>query len=79
MNLFNLSLEEMLCFFAVLIRYSVLFSLLPWIGDRAVPAPVKVLLALSVSILVFPMLVRTGQIQIDDAKQWGRPFINEPL
>lgn len=72
MSLFNFNIEELYTFFAVLMRYSVLFSVLPFVGDRVVPAPVKVLLAFSVSIALFPALVATGSIHPGDAVVWAR-------
>ncbi|MGZ6370627.1 MAG: flagellar biosynthetic protein FliR [Bdellovibrionota bacterium] len=72
MSLFNFDLEEMLTFFAVLVRYSVLMSVLPFVGDRFVPVPVKVLLSLVISIALFPALIKTGQIHPGDAIIWGR-------
>ncbi len=71
MYLFQFSNEEMLTFFAVLVRYSVLFALIPFVGDRFVPAPVKVLLALSVTMVAFPQLVHTGVVNVEAAKAWG--------
>lgn len=71
MSLFNFNMEEMLTFIAVLLRYSVLFSVLPFIGDRMIPAPVKVLLGLSVTITLFPPLVRSGLIRPSEARIWG--------
>lgn len=71
MGLFNFSQEEMLSFFAVLVRYSVLVSVLPFVGDRFVPGPVKVLLALAMTLVLFPMLVARGQIHPTLALTWG--------
>jgi flagellar biosynthetic protein FliR len=71
LSLFNFNQEELLTFFAVLVRYSVLFSVLPFIGDHYVPAPVKVLLSLAVSVALFPGLIATGAIHTADAAIWG--------
>ncbi|MGK5081703.1 flagellar biosynthetic protein FliR [Bdellovibrionota bacterium FG-1] len=74
MNLFNLSQitqEEILTFFAVLMRYSVLIAVLPFTGDRVVPVPVKVLLALATSLALFPALVSGGTVRPGDAAVWG--------
>src|SRR6478735_6529521 len=71
MSLFNFSQEELLCFFAVLVRYSVLMTVLPFVGDRAVPAPIKLLLSLAITIALYPALVRRGQIQPGGALIWG--------
>jgi flagellar biosynthetic protein FliR len=70
-NLFNFSQEEMLSFFAVLIRFSVLFAVLPFVGDNVIPAPVKVLLALATSIALFPALISTGAVHPAQAGHWG--------
>lgn len=71
MDLFNFSLEEVLSFFAVLVRYSVLMAVLPFVGDRMVPMPVKILLALAISIALYPALVAKGQIVPGEALAWG--------
>ncbi|MDR3606771.1 MAG: flagellar biosynthetic protein FliR [Oligoflexia bacterium] len=71
MSLFNFNMEELLTFFAVLVRYSVLFSVLPFVGDNHVPAPVKILLSLSASMALFPGLVASGVIHPSDASVWG--------
>lgn len=71
MSLFNFNHEEMLTFFAVLVRYSVLISVLPFLGDRFVPAPLKVLLSLALTIALFPALVSSGMVRPGDAVAWG--------
>lgn len=71
MSLFNFNQEEMLTFFAVLVRYSVLFAVLPFVGDRYVPAPVKILLALAVTMALFPGLVASGQVRPGEAIAWA--------
>lgn len=70
-SFFNFNQEEMLTFFAVLVRYSVLVSVLPFVGDRSVPTPVKILLSLALSIALFPMLVARGHVQPGQAALWG--------
>lgn len=71
MNLFQFSPNEMITFFAVLVRYSILFSLLPLVGEKAVPATVKILLSLSVSICLYPGLIKSGVIHPEAASQWS--------
>jgi flagellar biosynthetic protein FliR len=71
MSLFNFNQEELMCFFAVLVRYSVLIAVLPFTGDVQIPAPVKVLLSLAVSIALFPTLVASGQVRPADAAVWS--------
>ncbi|MFL5815742.1 MAG: flagellar biosynthetic protein FliR [Bdellovibrionia bacterium] len=71
MSLFNFNQEELMCFFAVLVRYSVLIAVLPFTGDVQVPAPVKVLLSLAVSIALFPTLLASGQVRPSDAAVWS--------
>ena len=71
MSLFNFSPEEMFTFFAVLVRFSVLFSVLPIIGDRFVPMPAKILFSLAVTIALYPALVNRGQIHPMDAAVWS--------
>lgn len=72
MSLFNFDQEQILTFFAVLVRFSVLFSILPFLGDRFVPTPIKVLLSLAVTIALFPALVSTGAVRPGDSLVWAR-------
>lgn len=71
MGLFNFSQEELLTFFAVLVRYSVLIAVLPFVGDKFAPVPVKILFSLLVTIVLFPALVSGGQINPGEAIAWG--------
>ncbi|MCM2277225.1 MAG: flagellar biosynthetic protein FliR [Oligoflexia bacterium] len=71
MSLFNFNQEEALTFFAVLVRYSVLLSILPFVGDRFVPGAVKILLSLAVTFALFPALVNGGQVRPGEAQLWG--------
>ncbi len=71
MSLFNFSLSELFTFFAVLVRFSVVIAVLPFVGDRLIPAPVKILLALVVTISLFPSLVSSGLIHPSDAVRWA--------
>jgi flagellar biosynthetic protein FliR len=70
-SLFDFSQEEMLSFFAVLVRFSVLMAILPFVGDKVVPTPVKILLSLSITIALFPMLVARGNVNPAQAAVWG--------
>lgn len=70
-DLFNFSQEEILCFFAVLVRFSVLMAVLPFVGDRMVSTPIKILLSLATTLALFPALVARGNINIADAAVWG--------
>lgn len=71
MALFNFNNYEILTLFAVLVRFSILFALFPWLGDRVVPAPVKVLLPLLISLMLFPSLVASGMVRPDEARYWS--------
>ena len=68
---FGFSPEELLVFFAVLVRFATLSAVLPIIGDRMVPSQVKILFGLAVSIALFPSLVKAGDVKIGDAYVWG--------
>ena len=65
------STNELLCFFMVLVRISTLMSLLPIFGDKAVPATVKILLSLSFSAILFPILRGNGAIDVSAAAEWS--------
>ena len=71
-GLFDFSEAQTFAFFAVLVRYSTLMAILPVTGDRMVPTPVKVLLALAISLVCFPGLVSSGKISITDAQVWSQ-------
>jgi flagellar biosynthesis protein FliR len=72
MSLFNLNLPEIMTFFAVLVRFSILMSVLPFVGDRLVPMLVKILLGLVLTLSLFPILVSSGQIHPSEAEIWGK-------
>lgn len=67
----NWSAEELLCFFMVLMRMSTLIVLLPIFGDRTVPGPVKILLSVTFSAILFPILKNNGAINVQDAVIWS--------
>lgn len=71
MSIFNFNIEEIICFFAVLVRFSVLLSVLPFFGDKMIPLPVRILLSLSISIVMFPILVAGHYVRPKDAQFWG--------
>lgn len=70
-GLFTYDQNEMLTFFAVLVRFSILVTILPFVGDMAVPMPVKALMALGVSLVLYPVLVADGQVRPAEAAVWG--------
>lgn len=70
-DVFQFSQEEVLTFFCVLIRFSIITAVMPFFGDWAVPVPVKVLFGLAITIMVFPVLVSTGQVRPGDAVVWS--------
>jgi flagellar biosynthetic protein FliR len=65
------STEELLSFFMVFVRMSVLMALVPLFGDKVIPAPVKILLSLTFSVVLFPILRANGVVQVQDAVQYG--------
>ena len=71
MTPFDFDQNELLSFFAVLVRYSVLVSVLPFVGDRAIPMPVKVLFSVAITLVLFPALVRTGLVIPAQAEVWS--------
>ena len=72
MSLFNFNAEELMSFFAVLIRMSTLIVVLPFFGDKVVPASLKILLSFAISICVFPALVAQGLIHPGAAAAWSQ-------
>ncbi len=71
MSLFNFNLAEVLSFFAVLVRFTTLFAVLPITGDRMVLQPLKLLLGMAVTLLLFPSLVRSHAIEVRAAWLWS--------
>ncbi|NDG85540.1 MAG: flagellar biosynthetic protein FliR [Proteobacteria bacterium] len=65
------STAELLSFFMVLIRISTLVMLLPVFGDKVVPSTVKILLSLTFSAVLFPVLKSSGMIRLRDAEIWS--------
>jgi flagellar biosynthetic protein FliR len=68
---FSFNQLDALSFFGVLTRTSILVSVLPFYGDRTIPGPIKILLALALSMLLFPVLVAQGRIVPEDAINWA--------
>lgn len=68
---FDFDQNEMLSFFAVLVRYSIVVAVLPFLGDKVVPMPVKVLFSVAVTLVLFPALVRTGLVVPAEAQGWS--------
>lgn len=71
LSLNALNNEEILTFFAVLVRFATIFAVAPFLGDRTIPNPVKILLSLSVTICLFPSLVKHGFVRPGEAIGWG--------
>lgn len=71
MDIFQLNEEEILCFFAVLVRFTTLVVALPMFGDKFVPSPVKILFGLILSVVIYPGLVANRVINPGDAVVWG--------
>ena len=71
MGFFQPNEEEILTFFAVLVRFGTMMAVLPFVGDTLIPPMVKVLLSLAVSAVLYPMLVGSGQVHPGEAAAWG--------
>ncbi len=67
----SFSIAEILLFFAVLVRMSVMVAIVPFLGDRTVPTPVKILFSLAVTFSLFPTLIHLDYIHVDEAARWG--------
>ncbi|MCM0605715.1 MAG: flagellar biosynthetic protein FliR [Xanthomonadaceae bacterium] len=64
-------MNEALTFFAVLVRYGTLFAIVPILGDRMIPLPIKILSSLAITAALYPALVKTGSINPEAATIWG--------
>ena len=69
--MFNFNDNEILTFFLVLVRYTVLFAVMPFFGDAVVPGVVRVLLGTTISFAMFPALVSQGWVNPSEAEVWG--------
>jgi flagellar biosynthetic protein FliR len=49
----------------------VVFALLPFFGDKTVPASLKVLFSISFTLVLYPMLKHTGAIRLADVAVWS--------
>lgn len=64
MNLYALNETEILQFFASLVRVSALFLMLPLFGDNNVPAIVRIFLAFTANLIVYPVAAAAGTTQM---------------
>lgn len=71
MSLFNFSEPELLTFFAILVRFSVLIAVLPFTGDKFIPMPAKILLSVAITVCMYPSLTKGGLVQTREALVWG--------
>ncbi len=60
----NLNELEILQFFSSLVRVSAMFLLLPIFGDNVVPPLVRVFLAFTVNLIVYPVAMANGGVSI---------------
>jgi flagellar biosynthetic protein FliR len=61
----------LLTFFAVLVRFGTIIVVLPFFGDMLIPQPIKILLAVAVSVVLYPILVANGQLQPGESFIWA--------
>ena len=64
-------MNDALTFFVVLVRYGTLFAIVPILGDRMIPAPIKILCSLGISAALYPALVHSGVVKPEYAAVWG--------
>jgi flagellar biosynthetic protein FliR len=67
--LFNFDEKELILFFLVFIRFSILFSVLPFFSEKIIPSNLKIMLSLVVSLVSFPFLINSNLINIDRSKK----------
>ncbi|MGE0615480.1 MAG: flagellar biosynthetic protein FliR [Bacteriovoracia bacterium] len=70
-SLLQFDQNEIMTFFAVLVRFSVIIATLPFLGDKSVPAPAKILLSVAITLVVYPILVSSGQVRPAEAAIWA--------
>jgi flagellar biosynthetic protein FliR len=64
MNMTGFSEAEILQFFSSLVRVGCLFLLLPIFGDNAIPPLVRIFLAFTVNLIVYPLALAAGAGQV---------------
>ncbi|MEW6056951.1 MAG: flagellar biosynthetic protein FliR [Bdellovibrionota bacterium] len=64
MNFLRWNEIQVLTFFFVLVRVSSMLAFLPLLGDRTIPANIKILFGLALSFVVFPLLW-SGGVRVD--------------
>lgn len=67
----QISLNDALTFFAVLVRVSTVTAVSPFFGDQVVPSQIKILLSLAISFTIYPVLVSNGAVIPAQAAIWG--------
>lgn len=65
MNFMTWTSAELITFFLVLTRTSVILSLVPIYGDKVVPTQLKILFSIALSGILFPLLKDAGVIHVD--------------
>jgi flagellar biosynthetic protein FliR len=63
-NLFAFNESEIMLFFASFVRVTALFMMLPLFGDNNVPVIVRIFLAFTVNLIVYPVAAASGSSQI---------------
>lgn len=63
--------DDLLSYFAVLLRFATFMAVFPLLGDAQVPGPVKVLLSVILATIVYPVLVQSGALKPWMAAEWG--------
>src|SRR5689334_8186025 len=63
--------NKLLSFFMVLMRISTMIMLLPIFGDKSVPGTVKIILSLTFSAVLYPILKANGVVHVQDVPEWS--------
>ena len=71
MSYFQWDQNELLSFFAVLVRFGTMIAVFPVVGEKNIPATGKVLFSLAISLCCFPFLMSSGQVDPSAASIWG--------
>ncbi len=62
MSVYDFNETQILLFFAALVRVSCLLLVLPIFGHQSIPAPAKILLSFSLTLILFPLANVQGNI-----------------
>ena len=78
-DIFNLALVQLQMFLLVVIRISAIFLTAPVIGSRNIPVIVKIALAFTLAMLIYPILDTKNIVMPSDVLSYGIIILNQVI